>query len=319
LNSGVDRPIQACIVGQDLPGAGTAFASLSASRFQQLDGLDTQRLGLGVSYQHKSGLGAYAPSINLGANWTRHNSVGKTRDRDTLERELSYSKRLSSVWHVMAALLLQPICVQAGELNLQAVDADTGLALADVVIELELPEDLSTQYSTPIEREVDQQDKEFVASTTLITRNSLVRFPNSDNILHPVYSFSEANVFELLLYGSSGNIDYFEKFETTGIVELGCNIHDWMLGYIYVADSDFAAATGEEGRATLQSSRAGSYRVKLWHARARPGDTALTKEVSISDGWKTQLRIMAVIQKSYQENEENLLEFQRRLLHCSSN
>ena len=85
----------------------TAFASLSASRFQQLDGLDAQRLGLGASYQHKSGLGAYAPSVNLGLNWARHNSVGKTRDRDTLELELSYSKRLSSVWHASAGLLYE--------------------------------------------------------------------------------------------------------------------------------------------------------------------------------------------------------------------
>jgi len=85
----------------------TTFATLAASRFDQLDGLDAQRLGLGASYQHKAGLGAYAPSVNLSLNWNQHNSVGKTRDRDTMELELSYSKRLSATWHATAGFLYE--------------------------------------------------------------------------------------------------------------------------------------------------------------------------------------------------------------------
>jgi len=198
-----------------------------------------------------------------------------------------------------AGLMLQTISVHAGYLSLQALDAETGLPLADVVMEVELPENLHAQFLSPAEREVDQQDKEFVARATLITRNSQVRFPNSDNILHHVYSFSAAKVFELPLYGSGRNIDYLEKFEVAGVVELGCNIHDWMLGYIYVAETDFAVVTGADGKGMINNIPAGSYRVKLWHPRALPGDPALEQEVSVSDGELTQLRIALSLSRDH--------------------
>ena len=60
------------------------------------------------------------------------------------------------------------------------------------------------------------------------------RFPNSNNIRHQAHSFSTAKRFELHLYeGTSAVLLLFDK---PGVVVLGCNIHDWMLGYIYVTD-----------------------------------------------------------------------------------
>ncbi|MFT5277759.1 MAG: hypothetical protein ACI97K_002967 [Glaciecola sp.] len=50
-----------------------------------------------------------------------------------------------------------------------------------------------------------------------------------------IYSFTQAKSFEQGLY--EGKQAAPVKFDSAGIVDLGCNIHDWMLGYIYVADS----------------------------------------------------------------------------------
>lgn len=76
-------------------------ATFSGSRFGELEGLDRESIRLGSSYQHKFGLGAYAPSFGATLNWTLENSKGKTRDRQITEIELSYSKRLSPAWHAM--------------------------------------------------------------------------------------------------------------------------------------------------------------------------------------------------------------------------
>ena len=37
-------------------------------------------------------------------------------------------------------------------------------------------------------------------------------------------------------------------FDKPGVVVLGCNIHDWMVGYVYVSESPYFAKTNAEGR-----------------------------------------------------------------------
>lgn len=77
-------------------------ATLSGSRFNDLDGLDRESIGLGSSYRHKFGLGAYAPTLGAALDWTQDKSKGETRDRHVTKFELHYSKRLSPAWHAMA-------------------------------------------------------------------------------------------------------------------------------------------------------------------------------------------------------------------------
>ncbi|WP_196767929.1 hypothetical protein, partial [Streptobacillus moniliformis] len=68
-----------------------------------------------------------------------------------------------------------------------------------------------------------------------ITVGSEVRFPNRDKLRHQVYSFSKAKTFDLPLY--SGHPAAPVRFDEIGVVELGCNIHDGMIGYIVVLDT----------------------------------------------------------------------------------
>lgn len=76
-------------------------ATFSGSRFDELEGLDRESIRLGSSYQHKFGLGAYAPTFGAALNWTQDNSRGKTRDRHVATVEFSYSKQLSLAWRAM--------------------------------------------------------------------------------------------------------------------------------------------------------------------------------------------------------------------------
>lgn len=97
-----------------------------------------------------------------------------------------------------------------------------------------------------------------------------VTFPNSDNVRHQVYSFSPAKHFELKLY--SGTHTSSELFDQAGLVTLGCNIHDWMLGYIYVVDTPWFGKSDAAGAIRLSHVPAGSYTLQLWHPRmAAPG------------------------------------------------
>lgn len=108
---------------------------------------------------------------------------------------------------------------------------------------------------------MDQVNKRFLPDLILIQQGQSVVFPNSDNIRHHVYSFSKVKTFELKLY--AGQPKKPIEFETNGVVIVGCNIHDSMVGSIYVAKSS-AMMTDEKGKVTLDFDPMND-KVSIWH------------------------------------------------------
>ncbi len=114
---------------------------------------------------------------------------------------------------------------------------------------------------------INQMDKEFINHITIVRTGSAVIFPNHDNIRHHVYSFSEAKNFELPLYaGIPAKPVVFDK---AGVVNLGCNIHDWMSAYILVVDSPFFALTDKQGIAELNLPDGANYVLTAWHPQLK--------------------------------------------------
>ena len=181
----------------------------------------------------------------------------------------------------------------AANLNVFVQNSDIGQGLEDAVVEVLLPVDLQSSFMSAIQTTVDQQNKEFVDAVTVIPQGSHVSFPNSDNILHHVYSFSEAKVFELPLYGSGELSDYRQLFDIPGVVELGCNIHDWMLGYIYVAQTALVAKTDQEGRASIRDIPDGVYTVRVWHPQSPEDGGVIEQQVEFT-GEETAIVRLAI-------------------------
>ena len=157
------------------------------------------------------------------------------------------------------------------------VRGEDGKPLEDAVV-IAVPADGARMpISVPKTPEVvDQIDEEFVPRVKPVLVGSSVAFPNHDNIRHQVYSFSAPKRFELPLYaGTPAKPLVFDK---PGVVVLGCNIHDWMIGYIYVSESPWFAKTGKDGSALLQGLPAGRYTVRAWHPRL-DGDEKATAQL----------------------------------------
>jgi plastocyanin len=125
---------------------------------------------------------------------------------------------------------------------------------------------------------VDQQDKEFVPHVKPVQVGTEIVFPNRDDIRHHVYSFSPAKKFELPLY--KGTPAAPVKFDRPGVVVLGCNIHDWMIGYVLVLNTPFFGTTGPDGRSQL-SVPAGTYDVRVWHASLRDEREAPSQRIVV--------------------------------------
>nr|WP_261593238.1 MULTISPECIES: methylamine utilization protein [unclassified Pseudoalteromonas] len=107
---------------------------------------------------------------------------------------------------------------------------------------------------------MDQVNKQFEPKLLTIVKGQQVAFPNSDDIRHHVYSFSPIKPFELKLYAGTPKAPL--TFEQSGVVVLGCNIHDSMVGYIYVAQSEAHFLTDVQGKVVLPDNTS-SY--LLWH------------------------------------------------------
>jgi len=174
-------------------------------------------------------------------------------------------------------LLLSCNLAVGGDLQVRFKDND-GAPILDAVVEiitpsLPLPEDWDY---TGI---MDQVDKEFIDNVVITVAGSYITFPNSDDIQHHVYSFSDNKSFELPLY--SGNDADPVLFDVPGVAVVGCNIHDWMLGYIYVSKSHLVTKSDENGLAVIEGLAGGDYQLQIWHERARRSEQFSTFDVNI--------------------------------------
>ena len=124
---------------------------------------------------------------------------------------------------------------------------------------------------------MDQRDSTFVPGVLPVQVGTTVSFPNSDTVQHQVYSFSPAKPFELPLYAGTPLAPV--TFDRAGVVVVGCNIHDWMIGHIVVLDTPFFAKTDDRGVARIELP-AGGYRLQAWHARQSGEPLARDVEVA---------------------------------------
>lgn len=164
---------------------------------------------------------------------------------------------------------------QTAEIVATVTDAQ-GKPLADAVV-IAVPADGNVRLPARArDGAIFQVDKEFVPKVSIVVVGTAVAFPNNDTVRHHVYSFSTSKRFELPLY--AGVPAQPVVFDTPGVVVLGCNIHDWMVAYVYVSESPHAAKTGAEGKATLADLPPRSYVVRVWHPQLE-GDEAKTRRV----------------------------------------
>jgi plastocyanin len=127
---------------------------------------------------------------------------------------------------------------------------------------------------------MDQRRLQFTPELLIVQTGTAVDFPNSDQTRHQVYSFSPAKPFQLALY--AGRAHPPVVFDRPGIVTLGCNIHDQMIGYIYVTDSPWFGLTGRDGHLELHDLPAGDYTVRVWHPRLDEVPRELSTRLSIA-------------------------------------
>ena len=179
---------------------------------------------------------------------------------------------------LLARVLAAATDAPAVDVRGRVVAAD-GTGSAGAVVFVRTPAVPPAPGVPPRSAVMDQVDKQFVPHVLPIAVGTEVRFPNHDQIHHHVYSFSRVKSFDLPL--SKGAEAEPVLFDVPGVVKVGCNIHDWMMGVILVVPSPVFATTDDGGAFVLHDVPNGDVTVAAWHeASETPLDDA-TKRLTL--------------------------------------
>ncbi|HSG96754.1 MAG TPA: methylamine utilization protein [Woeseiaceae bacterium] len=162
-----------------------------------------------------------------------------------------------------------------------------------------------SQRAQPATGVMDQRDHRFVPHILIVQKGAVVEFPNSDVVAHHVYSFSKPNNFELPLYKGSPPDPVL--FEHEGVVTLGCNIHDGMLGYIVVVDTDTFAMTDADGLARLKvDGDAGRWEVNAWSPRIRDSRDPLVEVIEAGEPLTATFALQKKLRPAHDDQSESV-------------
>jgi len=172
-------------------------------------------------------------------------------------------------------LLAGLACPQAlaARLDVRVID-DRGTGMADAVVSVIAGAPSAAPPGT--RAAIDQRDRRFAPGVIAVQRGTAVSFPNSDDVRHHVYSFSRPNDFQIRLY--HGESSEPVTFEHRGIVSLGCNIHDGMVGFIAVVDTPHFATSGTGGTLSIDGLPPGRHELDVWHPDAGWSETTVLIE-----------------------------------------
>jgi len=174
---------------------------------------------------------------------------------------------------VALVLLLTPVMATAGQIVVALKDA-AGQPVANAVVTF-AP---AAGHPAPARESgpyvVTQAKVHFDPFVIVAPVGAQVDFPNKDKVRHHVYSFSKAKRFELKLYGRDETRHV--TFDQPGVVALGCNIHDQMVGFVFVTDTPYVAKSGADGEVVLDNLPAGPGVLTVWHPfqRSRYNESA---------------------------------------------
>jgi plastocyanin len=113
---------------------------------------------------------------------------------------------------------------------------------------------------------LDQKGCEYAPHVLAFPAGSTVQILNDDGILHNVHSYSKVNsAFNMAQPKFKKSLDV--KIDKPEAVEVKCDVHGWMHGWLVATENPYFAVTDKSGSFKLDNVPAGSYTVEVWHEK----------------------------------------------------
>jgi plastocyanin len=137
---------------------------------------------------------------------------------------------------------------------------------------------------------IDQKDYVFLPHVLAVRAGQPVKFTNSDPANHNVRStaLEQANQMNVYTGLGGGHIQQFEANRAYRPIRLGCDIHGWMRGWIYVFDHPWFAVTDSSGRFALTDVPTGTVQLEI---RQPDGGLRATRTMTIKPGERLPMNI----------------------------
>jgi plastocyanin len=113
---------------------------------------------------------------------------------------------------------------------------------------------------------LDQKECEYRPHVLAFPAGSTVEILNPDGILHNVHSYSKVNSpFNQAQPKFKKTLQV--KIDKPEAIEVKCDVHGWMHGWLVATESPYVAMTDKSGSFKLTDVPAGSYTVEVWHEK----------------------------------------------------
>ncbi len=124
---------------------------------------------------------------------------------------------------------------------------------------------------------IDQSTCEFAPHVQVVIAREPVEILNSDPVAHNIKADQGVATLFNVLQPSKG-MKSTKTFDRPGLVELKCNVHDWMRAYVWVLPHPYHCVTGDDGAFTISDVPPGKYTLTVWQETL--GEESIPVEVS---------------------------------------
>jgi plastocyanin len=176
------------------------------------------------------------------------------------------------------AFALAASAAAAATVDVTVTDAN-GKPVANAVVTLASDATPAAASHVVLRAVIAQQHETFLPLVVVVRKGGEAVFTNNDTTMHQVYSFSPVKQFQFEI--DRGQVSKPVVFDKPGVAAIGCNIHDNMVAFVFVADAPFATVTDGSGRAEFRDVPEGAYRASVWHPQLRVGKQPPPQAVTV--------------------------------------
>lgn len=131
---------------------------------------------------------------------------------------------------------------------------------------------------------LDQRNCEYHPHVLAFPVGSVIEVLNSDGILHNIHSYSKKNpVFNMAQPKFRKKLTI--KVEKPEAINVKCDVHNWMNGWLFAVDNPYYDVTDENGHFKLTDVPPGSYTLEAWHEKLGK----VSKKVTVRPGEETHV------------------------------
>jgi plastocyanin len=168
----------------------------------------------------------------------------------------------------------------------EAITVDGAGRVANAVVTV-----AGVKSPAPAEITIANEKCRFVPHVAVVRPAGTVKVTNRDPapVLHTTHAQMTDGKFLFNVSLPIPNQTVTKQVDKSGTLQLVCNTHPWMRGWLFVTD-ELSAATGADGTFRLEGVPAGTRELRIWHEALK----AAPVQVTVKDGETSTVAVTLV-------------------------